>query len=445
MTGTDQKKPQLLVLGAEHLHRKASYGRDDYRDFVIHKVQRMPHRDDAPLEGEIVALPYTFCLDIRGRADAVTCSAPLMLVATAERQVLHTLQSGSTVCFLTQSLVSCTEPRDEYTELEQIYNCLGFDDEALRRHVIGHRMLKNLGITPHFGGELTSSYQVKRGEFRSYLGRYAAGKTSFMADNPEDIDPICLDSQNMVAGFCKAHDKGFVVFLPYLREETQDFDQAMASLARGIFTYLSGLAEQEPQWARSLVFAEEAQLRDKLRKAEERAGKLRSELASFEQLRQVLWQRGPSLQQSVSGLFNRLGLDTRDDESLGEGFWMNLDGRDAVLVEVKSIPGNIAPQDIAAVGEHRKARGLPEDFPSLLVASTFANLQSVTAKDKRIEPALCKAAVDAHTLVMRTIDLVRLYDVVSSGRLQVSLLQDTLLHQAGWLMVEPGGYQIITG
>ena len=444
MTRTAQKKPQLLVLGSEHLHRKASYGSDDYGDFIVHKVQRMPHRDDEPLEGEIVALPYTFCLDIRGRADAVTCSAPLTLLATAERQVLHTLQSGHTVCFLCQSLVSCTEPRDEYTELEQIYNCLGFDDEALRRHVIGHRMLKNLGITPHFSGELTSSYRVKHGEFQGYLGRYAAGKISFVADDPGDIDPICLDSQNMVTGFCKAQDKGYVVFLPYLKEERQDFDQAMASLARGIFTYLSGLAEQEPQWARSYVFAEEAQLRDKLRKAEERASKLKSELAAFEKLRRVLWQRGHSLQQSVSGLFNRLGLDTRDDESLAEGFWIEADGRDAVLVEVKSTIGNIALQDVAAIGEHRRTRMLPEGFPALLVANTFANLQSVTARDKRIEPALCKAAVDARMLVMRTLDLVRLCDLVSNGRLQVGLLQDMLLHQAGWLMVEPGGYQIVT-
>ncbi len=444
MTRTTQKKPQLLVLGAEHLHRKVSYGSDDYGDFVVRKVQRMSHRDDEPLEGEIVVLPYTFCLDIRGHADSVTCSAPLTLLATVERQVLHTLQSGHTVCLLAQSLVSCAE-RGEYTELEQVYNCLGFDDDSLRRHVIGHRVLKHLGITPHFSGELTSSYQVKRGEFRGYLGRYAAGKTSFIADNPEDIDPICSDSQNMIAGFCKAHEGGSVVFLPYFREEIQDFDQAMASLARGILSYLSGQTEQEPQWARDYVFAEEAQLRDKLRKAEERVSKMRSELASFEMPRKALWQREHGLRQSVAGLFNMLGVDTRHDEALAQGFWITVDGKDAILVEVKSTTGNITPQDIAGASQQRRPRGLPEGFPVLLVANTFANLQSITAKDKRIEPALCQAAVDARTLVMRSLDLVRLYDLISSGRLQVSAFRDTLLHQVGWLRAEPGGHQIITG
>src|SRR4030043_464583 len=264
MTRTAQKKPQLLLLGAEHLHRKATYGRDDYGDFAVRKVQRIPHRDDELLEGEVIALPYTFCLDMRGPAINLTCSAPLTLMAALERQILHTLQSGRTVCFLVESLVSCTEPRDQYAELEQVYNGFGFDDELLKRHVIGHRMLRNLGATPHFSGEMTSSYQVKRSEFQSYLRRYAGGNTSFIVENPEEFDVICLDGRNTIAGFCKAHDGGYVIFLPYFREETRDFDQAMASLARGVFTYLSANAEQEPQWAKSYVFAREAPIQDQL-------------------------------------------------------------------------------------------------------------------------------------------------------------------------------------
>lgn len=445
MTRTGQQKVRLLVLGAEHLHRKATYSSDDYGDFIVSKVQRMPHRDDEPLEGEIIALPYTFCLDIRGPANSPTCSAPIALLATVERQITHTLQSGHTVCFLVQSQVSCTEPRDEYTEIEQLYNCLGFDDDALRRHVIGHTMLKNLGITPHFSGEMTSSYQVKRGEFQSYLGRYAAGKTSFVPDNPADLDTICLDGHNMIAAFCKSYGGGYVVFLPYFREEIQDFDQAMASLARGVFTYLSGLAEQEPQWVRSYVFAEEAQLRDKLRKAEERTSKLRSELGQFPTLRQVLWQTEYHLQQSVSGLFKKLGLDTRQDEALPGGFWITAEGKDAVLVEVKSLNGNITPQDIVRIGEHRKARGLPGDFPALLVANTFATLQSVSAKDKPIESVVCRAAADAHVLVMRTLDLTRLFDFVSGGQVLIGAFQDILSQRGGWLAVESNGHRTITG
>ena len=445
MTRTAQKKPQLLLLGAEHLHRRATYGSDDYGDFAVRKVQRIPHRDDALLEGEVIVLPYTFCLDMRGPASNLTCSAPLTLMAALERQILHTLESGRTVCFLVESLVNCTEPRDENAELEQIYNCFGFDDELLKRHVIGHRMLRNLGVTPHFSGEMTSSYQVKRQEFQSYLRRYAGGNTSFIVENPEEFDVICLDNRNTIAGFCKAYEGGYVIFLPYFREETRDFDQAMASLARGVFTYLSGTAEQEPQWAKSYVFDKEAPLQDKLRRAEERVRKLKSELTSFEALRTVLWQREYRLRQSVSSFFGELGMDTRRDEASEGDFWIVRDGKNIAMVEVNDMNGNLTRQDVVKVGEHRRARGLPGDFPALLVANTFATLQSITAKDKRIEPTVCRAAADDHILVMRTLDLARLYNLISSDRLQVNMLQDILSQKAGWLMVESTGHQVVTG
>ena len=445
MTRTAQRRPDLLILGAEHLHRKATYGSDNYADFVVSKVQRIAHIDDELLEAEVIVVPYTFCLGIKGHAGNLTCSAPPTLMAALERQILHTLQSGQIVCFLVESVVSCTEPRDDYTELEQIYNCFGFDDELLRRHVIGHRILRDLGALPHFGGEMTSSYKVKRGEFQSYVQVYAGGKTSFVVENPADSDVVCLDSHNMVAGFCKAHDGGYVMFLPYFREETRDFDQAMACLARGIFAYRSAVAEQGPQWAKNHVFAAEAPVRDKLRKAEERIRKLRSELASFEAVRRLLWQREYHLKQSVSSFFNKLGMDIRQDEVFGEVFWLAGDGKDIAMVEVKDMNSNVTRQDIGRVAERRKTRGLPDDFPALLVANTFATLQSITAKDKRIEPTVCRAAADEHVLVMRTLDLVRLYDPISSSRLELSAFQDIFLQEAGWLMVESSGHQVVTG
>lgn len=445
MTRTAQRKPELLILGAEHLHRKATYGSDNYADFVVRKVQRIAHMDDEPLEAEVIVVPYTFCLGIKGHGGNLTCSAPPTLMAALERQILHTLQSGQMVCFLVESVVRCAEPRDEYTELEQIYNCFGFDDESLRRHVIGHRILRDLGALPHFGGEMTSSYKVKRGEFQNYVQRYAGGNTSFVLENPEDFDVFCLDSLNMVAGFCKAHDVGRIIFLPYFREETRDFDQAMACLARGIFDYGSGVAEQEPQWAKSHTFAAEAPIQAKLRKAEERIGKLRSELASFEALRRLLWQREYHLKQSVSSFFSKLGIDIRQDEVFGEVFWLARDGKDIAMVEVKDMNSNVTRQDIGRVAEHRKARGLPDDFPALLVANTFATLQSITAKDKRIEPTLCRAAADEHVLVMRTLDLVRLYDSISRSRPELSAFQDTLLQETGWLIVESSGHQVVKG
>jgi hypothetical protein len=47
--------------------------------------------------------------------------------------------------------------------------------------------------------------------------------------------------------------------------------------------------------------------------------------------------------------------------------------------------------------------------------------------------------------VMRTLDLVRLYDSISSSRPEPSAFRDILLQEAGWLIGESSGHQLVKG
>jgi hypothetical protein len=157
----------------------------------------------------------------------------------------------------------------------------------------------------------------------------------------------------------------------------------------------------------------------------------------------VLWQRDYQLQESVPNFFKELGIETRQDEKFEEDFWVTQDGKDLVICEVKSMNGNISRQDIGKLDDHRKARNMGGNFPALLVANTFATMQSQKDKDRRIEPNECKRAADDHIVVLRTIDLFNLFDCITKGQLSASEFIKILLTESGWLQIDSSGLKVI--
>ena len=218
----------------------------------------------------------------------------------------------------------------------------------------------------------------------------------------------------------------------------------MEALASSIVTYLSRVEKEEPEWVgKSFVFVHEKPLLQKRQRLETEIERLDSQLFQFKDLRTILWQRDYALQNSVPRFLKALGMETRQDEQFEEDFWVTQGGKDIVVAEVKSMNGNVSRQDIGKLDDHRKARNKPDDFPGLLVANTFAALQDLKEKNKRIEPNECKRAAADHILVMRTIDLLNLYELISQERLQLSQLIDLLLTASGWLKVDDNGWEAI--
>lgn len=447
MDDTKPSKPEIAIIGAEYLHQIVSHGSEEYDNCIIRVEHTGNLKHHELQEWGIVVLPYRMYLNITKLhrvTGHVQCEAPLTNIVELEQQITTALQKGRSVCFLVESLVGCPYPYDTLVKIDDVYKFLDDDDEKLKSNIIGHRILRNIGAYPHLAKELTSNHQVKRGEFKNYLHNFGAGSIWFeeIGDSVE-ADIICSNAEGEPTGFCLQVGKGNLLFLPYLRHERLDFDEAMKSLASGIITYLSRIAGEEPEWAQSFVFAQEKPLIVKRQKVEAEIRGLDSQLAYFKNLRAVLWQRDYALQESVPHFLKELGIETRQDETFEEDFWVTKDGKDIVIGEVKSMNGNISRQDIGKLDEHRKARGKPNSFPALLIANTFATMQGLQEKDKRVEPNVCKRAVDDHIIAMRTIDLFHLFDCITQGQLAVSEFIDVLLTESGWLLIDSSGLKII--
>lgn len=440
-------KPKVLIADAQYLHLIVSQGSEECDNCVVYKETLTENLKRCELqEWDIVVLPYRMYLSMSKRhefSDFEYCGAPLVDIVNLEQQVFAALKKGRTVCFLTESLIGYPYPNSSLVPITDVYEYL--DDEALNRNIIGHRILRNLGASPNLATEVTTCYQVKRGEFEKYLHNFGAGSIWFeLSGISAKADVICSDAKGNATGFCLHHDKGNVLFLPYLRHDRIDFDEATEALASGIVTYLSRVGTEEPEWvAKNFVFTHEQPLLQKRQRLEATIKGLDSQLVRFKDLRTILWQRDYALQKSVPHFLNALGVETRQDEEFEEDFWVTQDGNDIVIAEVKSMNGNVCRQDIGKLDDHRKARNRPDHFPALLVANTFAALQDVKEKNKRIAPNECKRATTDHILIMRTIDLVNLYELIAQEQLKLSQFVHLLLTESGWLKVDTSSWEVI--
>jgi hypothetical protein len=443
-TGAMQKKPEVLIAGAEYLHLIVSQGSQEYDNCIVRTETITSNLKHHRLqEWDIVVLPYRMYLTM-SRGGLGYCSAPLVDIVHLEQQVYTALKRGTAVCFLVEHLIGHPYPDDSLVPIKAVYEYLG--SEELNNNIIGHRVLTNLGIIPNLDAKLTTHYQVKKGEFTKYLQNFGAGSIWFELSGISDkVDVICSDVKGNATGFCLQRDKGNILFLPYLRHKRIDFDEAAEALTSAIVTYLSRIEKGEPEWVgKSFVFVDEKPLLQKRRRLEMEIEKLDSQLSRFKELRTILWQRDYALQNSVPRFLKLLGMETRQDEQFEEDFWVTQGGKDIVIAEVKSMNGNVSRQDIGKLDDHRKARNKPDDFPGLLVVNTFAALQDPEGKNKRIEPNECKRAVTDHILVMRTIDLLNLYELISQKRLQLEQFIDLLLNASGWLKVSGKNYEVIS-
>jgi hypothetical protein len=166
-------------------------------------------------------------------------------------------------------------------------------------------------------------------------------------------------------------------------------------------------------------------------------------LEVYSQMKSILYLTGDHLANEMPTWFvANLRIKCRREEQYIEDFWLRdlEDGADVAIGEVKAVKKNVTRKHIAAIVYHREAREKDESFPSLLIVNTFAEAQTVEEKDREgIGPREVAWAAKNNVLVLRTLDLVRLADLMDQGRLTPESLLRMFLSGPGWLRVDKNG------
>lgn len=403
---------------------------------ALHQATRM-HESSATLfivsfnEGAVIT-EGLYQSDPRAKSDQTTFAAVCKSIDLA-------LEKGSLVCFVIfpgkpfpYHIEAVGYGERERLAAAESSSLLSFVD-----NVIGFRLLDEAGI--RMGPRLLQTdIHARVHEFAPFTKRYAVAEYCMIGRDAEDVTIIAMAGDEPVA-IASARNRGQLFWIP-LRNSTDPHDllTAIKVLVRCISTYRSKALAEEPTWIKEQFgWSGEAEVRNRETQALAALEEVKPLSERYTHLRRILWARDDPLRLAVSDFLREIGILVEDDERYREDFWLLDNGERVAIGEVKGINSNVTPSDLAHLVSHRKDAGLPDEFPGIFVALTFANTESV--EKRRIEPNVCRRAKEDNILIMRTVDLARFYDGMSRGQEGFTLeaLWERLKRGGGWLEVTP--------
>ena len=327
--------------------------------------------------------------------------------------------------------------------------CLLYAEDIAAQSFIGGRLLLRWSMKVE--GSPTSLAHVYADEFEVYLREYGVPGYVFAQRPGPQVRQYPLagpndDAQRMSA-FAVAEGGGFIYVVPGNIVPGSE-RPLLATLADSIQAHSSSvLRPTTAPIAESFAFTEERALREERKSKQAELDDLDARIAGYRARKDILFLRDHTLADRVPEWMSEyLGFGTRRTEEYKEDFWLVDDkDEDAVICEAKGLTQNVKRQHIRQLVLHRDERDLADDYPSLLVANTFADAETEEEKARqRISPRECSTAVKEHVLVVRTLDLLRLLDQVERGLVSPPDVWILLTTAVGWLKVEGDARDIVT-
>lgn len=294
-------------------------------------------------------------------------------------------------------------------------------------------------------------------EFDAYFTEYGTSGAGFLSHQVEGATVIGWIHENEGAGVPTAlcweiAPLGVLYVVPYQLSRAGDPARMAASLFNAVSTHRDALAVGLPEYltATRLGANEEALLAE-IDALEQTIAEKRGEAARSERWRHLIGRASgtPLAQLTVEALNVVLHgtehrAETREDVG-AEDFWVVEDDRDFALAEAKGVAGGIARANVSQVDSHREERGLPPEFPGVLVVNAFRGDPDLARKQNEdVAPNVLALARSQNVLIVRTWDLYQLVGRRLNGEDMAEILLAALRDsEGGWLRVDEDGVRLI--
>lgn len=346
-------------------------------------------------------------------------------LAKRKKEMVEFLKKkGSTACFLIKDAQMGTVVGSSYINFKE-------------RDLVIDFMQRN-GISPTKLQERVDTFHINRGEFKPFLEKYgiASSKITFSGD---DFTILCSEVQG-VYGIAKGSK---IICLPYhlVVNNVYTLDEFYTTLVDCILAYNAKIYYEVPNWLSDFTFKTELPLIEKKKSIEEKLNKLELQLKDYEEYKRILFLGDDVLKDEVRNLLNKgLGFLVEDNEIYIEDLWVN-DGKNnpIAIIEVKGLNENVKYGDISQLVTHRERQNLQFDFPAILIANTMMKATtSIKDKEVDIHPDIVKHAINNNVLIIRTLDLLKVSDLILSKTKKATEFLDLIKTKTGWLLVENG-------
>jgi len=176
-----------------------------------------------------------------------------------------------------------------------------------------------------------------------------------------------------------------------------------------------------PDWIDDFKVGNEKEFCENLEIYKRKLEEIHMELNELARYKAILYLKHDELIEPVMGILNSVDIKTFREEKFEEDFWIcDGEGVKKIICEVKGTKNNIARKHINNLDNHREMNELGDDFPALLISNTFAEAESISEKNREISPDIIKHAINNNILIMRSLDLINAYSLITKGYLASS-------------------------
>ena len=238
-----------------------------------------------------------------------------------------------------------------------------------------------------------------------------------------------------------------IFFLPChaIKKDEKNVQDLFKILIPGLVATYRKLNQELPSWANDFKFITESRYIEDKEKLEKKLSTINKEIMNLEDFKKPLMLTNRLLVESIVNLMkNGMDLEVTGNDVGHEDLqlWDKSEqekGSIIAVIEVKGVNANVTRENINQVDDHRERNSFKTDFPGILIANTFIRLSnSLEDKDKPIEQEQIDHAIKMNVLILRTLDLVRVYDLILVGSIESEDFKSMLLTKKGWLEVKEG-------
>jgi len=285
-----------------------------------------------------------------------------------------------------------------------------------------------------------------RDELRRFLSIFGAASSHFNAPGLHDYRAIARCGLDDV-GFALGADLFFVPSLPP-RSDSESLRDYFTILIEGLIATHIRLSQEAPPWVDEFELHGERALADERDELLQNIAEKEERLRELRRFKAVLGLDSDRLVEAAKGLIeNGLGITVTQPEGFREDLQIiDQSGTPVVLLEIKGTKGGLKREAVNQADSHRERSGVAPDFPTVLVVNTLTG-STYTLQDKD-QPLASENVAHARkngVLVLRTLDLLRLLDLVRKGSLAPERVLEILRTQSGWLRVVGDSWSVEPG
>ncbi len=340
------------------------------------------------------------------------------------------------------------------------------------------RILAIFGLRFVNGRNYTHALTISKSEFNEYLSTYGGAHGIFLGSNfmrvcsvskidirgfeffeldqvdrrtlvpdktsEKNIFPVAGSVRNFegnfVTGLSAKHGQSLITFLPLFITSSQyrnraEIHTSIRNLIPVLLAHKANTSSVAPPWIDTVKLGDQQKFEAKLQRLTEEIASEQSRLDRLSALKSILWLKHDELRDRVMDFLNEMQVATLKEEIGEEDFWILKNSDKIAMVEVKGKDHGISRQDLYALDTHRRERKKPDTFPAILLVNTHNKATSINEKDKPISNEEAARAVDSNILIIRTIDLIRLYNLIKRSEIQSSDFLEKVQSEHGWLKV----------